>query len=89
MGEIQGFLLDMVKKSTRCRHHDIHPPTQPLNLRVDLDATEDHRRFQRQMFTVGDDALFHLSGQFPRRCQHQSPDWATTLALGVAVHQLQ
>ena len=45
--QIQGFLADMIEQTPRRGHQDIDAATQAVDLRVDLDAAEDHRRFQR------------------------------------------
>ena len=44
--EIQGFLADMIEQAPWRGHQDINTATQAVDLRVDLDAAKDHRRFQ-------------------------------------------
>ncbi len=55
------------------------------DLRVDLDAAEDHRGLQREVRTVGADAFGDLRGQFAGRYQDQGARliWAVVALAGL------
>jgi hypothetical protein len=63
-GQVDGFLLDVVKQPPRGSHQDFHPPFQRGNLLFNVDSAEYHRGFQRQVFAISLHAFFYLRGQF-------------------------
>jgi hypothetical protein len=71
-------LLAEIQKSPRCCHQDIHTALQTLNLRIDLDPTEDHITAQGEVPAVSADILVNLSGQLTGWRQHKRPDLSTS-----------
>ena len=45
--QVHRFLTGVIQQPARCGHQDIDAAAQFFYLRIDLDATEDHRRLQR------------------------------------------
>ena len=71
MRKIQRLLPDMVQQAPGSGHQDIHAAAQGVDLRIDTDAAEYHRGFERQEFSISAHALLHLGRQLARRCQNE------------------
>jgi len=72
--QVDGLLLHVIEQASGRCHDDIHTAPQGIDLRIDADAAEHHRRFQLQIFTVTAHAFFHLGGEFARRREDQRAD---------------
>ena len=72
-GQIQPRLAfaQMVQKTARRRHQDIHAARQSLDLRAGFDATKDYRARQARVSGIGANLLFDLGCQLTRRRQNQ------------------
>ena len=88
-GEIHRPLADVVEEPPRRGHQDIDALAQLLDLRVDLDAAEDHRRAQREVAAVGLHALADLGGQFAGGGENQRAHRALAAGDRVVVQALQ
>ena len=64
-GKIHRALGMQVEQTPGGGHQYVHSPLEFLNLGVDVDSAEHHRGAQGEVASVGDDALFHLGGEFP------------------------
>jgi len=87
--QVEGFLVDVVEQATRRGDKNIHPAAQHGNLRVDVNATENHRRAHRQVLAVGGNAFTHLGSQFACRGKHQGAHRTETVAHILAAQALQ
>jgi len=72
-GQVDRALLGMIEQPSRGCDDEIDAAAQPIDLRVDAHAAEDHGAAHAQMPAVGFDRFGHLGGQFARRHQHQRP----------------
>ena len=70
--EAHRFLLIEIQQPAGGRHQDVHATAELVDLRVDLDPAEHHRRaHRRQVLAVQGDAFRHLGGQFAGGGEHQ------------------
>ncbi len=88
-GEIHRPLAGVVQQPSRRGHQDIDALAQLLDLRVDLDAAEDHRRAQREVAAVGLHALADLGGQLAGGGEDQRAHRALAAGRRVVVQALQ
>ncbi len=70
--EAHRFLLIEIQQPAGGRHQDVHATAELVDLRVDLDPAEHHRRaHRRQVLAVQGDAFRHLGGQLAGGGEHQ------------------
>ena len=71
--EVHRLLAGVIEQPPGGRDQDVHAAPEPLDLRVDLDAPEDHGRALREVLAVALHALVDLRGELARGGQHQRP----------------
>ena len=69
----------MIQQASRRCHQDIDSLTQDIDLRADINATENYRGAQRQVFTVGGDTFSDLCGQLTRGGENQGTHGTITV----------
>ncbi len=69
----------MIQQPPGSGDQDIHTTPKLLDLRVDLDPAEDHRRTQIEMPAIGGHTLAHLGGQFAGRGEDEGTHRAASL----------
>jgi hypothetical protein len=84
-----GLLTGVVQEPAGGGDQDVDAAAQPLDLGIDLDPAEDHRRPQRQIAAIGRDALADLGRELAGRGQHQGADGAPALRRRTRAQALQ
>ncbi len=74
--QVDRALAGVVEQAARGRDQDVHPATQAVDLRVDVDAAEHDGRRDLQVLRVGDDAFLDLRRELARRREDQHADRA-------------
>ena len=71
-GEIERTLLVQVEQAAGCGYHDVDALAQGVDLRIDADATIDHRGLDLQVLAIGAYRLLDLRGQFAGGRENQA-----------------